>query len=121
MQSSLKYKPQLYMIGFGILSMLSYFVKSVNVSSIFFGILFGFLLFVNLTLLYLLYLDITKEPSLWSGVVAGGFALLLTPIIVLFYFLKIKRHQKSEKMFCLGFLIITVVIFLLFEMNILDR
>lgn len=117
MQMQLKFKPQIFMAGFAVLLVISYFLKQRNISNILFGFLLAFLIYINIYLLSIWLMWKTGNAGPLMDIPAMIIAIISTLILLPLYYRKFKRDYKIEKASSIGFLILTGLIFIFYEVR----
>jgi hypothetical protein len=118
LQTHLKFKPQIIMIALGIITVTSYVLKLKSVTNLLFGLLLSLLLYVTFFSLYIWFLQVTGRTAQLMDIEAMIFSIVLTVLTTILYFWKFKRDLRIEKACSTGFLILTVVVFLIYEIRI---
>ena len=129
-QTLLKSLPQLIMIFFGMLALGSLIIKRSFISSIPFYIVLGVMFYINIFLLASAAVDfihphqdwttqndgsIDRSPNLnWLGAIIVSF--FLSPLSIVFYHKKIQRNKGLEIAFITLFIIVTLIIYIKFEL-----
>jgi len=130
MQTELKENPQKIMIGFATFVLLLKIFKVENLATIFFYILLT-VLFYNTLFMIIGYIVHQLNPNAgwvnidgerqrvmnwnWIWGVLGG--LIFSPILVYKYHKSIKRNKILEMIFVGIFIIVSILIYLIFEMD----
>lgn len=124
MQPNLKNAPQLFMLAFGLLTLVSLRLKKPFRTSILFYVLLTALLYANINLLANLALDglFPEKTGMQdsSEIIPGSTsinwiwsvfaALLLSPLITFIYHKKIKSNKAVEVLLPVFFIVVTVVL-----------
>lgn len=107
-QTHLKSDPQVYLLGFTFLTLLSYlFFK--ETATILFAVLFGVILYTNF---FTAFAFLSRDHL---GITSMVYASLLTMITLFLYFKYYPRQQFSEKLFTIAFMVISVIVFVIYE------
>jgi hypothetical protein len=120
MQSHLKFKPQLVMLSLGTAAVLGYLLGLRKASTIFFGILLSLLLYINFFLLYIRVLTVAGNAAPLMEIGAMVFSLVLSSLTVSLYFWKFKREAVTERYCAIGFLILTLAVFMIYEIRVFN-
>ena len=118
LQTDLKFKPQLVMLGLGAAIFFGYLSKFKRTTTFLFGILLSLLLYTNFFSLYIWFLQLTGRSTPLMEIGAMITASLLTAFAMVLYFWKFKREPKLEKACAVGYLILTAVVFMIYETQI---
>lgn len=129
MQTHLKNKPQIFMLIFGVLTLMSFAIKQKIISTVLFYMLIGTMLYINYFILANLVIDLINPNRSWVefegkryprmdrswiwGVVLG---FILSPLTIKLYHSKKVRYRLMEIGVTTFFLVITTVIYILFEL-----
>lgn len=124
-QTHLKMMPQIVMLVLGCITFSTYFLKNGKYSKSFFYLLFSLLSFI--TFLYLLFklVDILfpykpsptpKMDLMLLTIIPIAIAIVLTPISLFIYHKYVKQDLELERTVSLLFSIITLFIFIFFEL-----
>ena len=128
-QTHLKNKPQIIMIGFGLLTLASLFARKPFKTSIPFYILLGTMIYINVFIVTNFFLNVISPDDGWVvdnngerncvmqmnwiwGVLSGTIISLLT---ILVYHKFIKRNRLLEISLTTIFITVTIIIYVIYE------
>ncbi|SEL31370.1 hypothetical protein SAMN04488505_10213 [Chitinophaga rupis] len=115
-QTDLKNKPQIFMLLFGALTLISFFTKYETVSTTLLYLLLGALLFMDYCF-FTIWIDgiISIHPD-WTGIYGMLTGLILSPLTILFYHKIKRRNRKMEVAVITIFMFVTAIIYVKYEL-----
>jgi hypothetical protein len=108
-QAHLKLDPQVYLIGFTFLTLIFAYTKLWETAMVLFTILLGVILFTN----YFRVFAFLSRDHL--GIASMIYASLLTVVTLFLYFKYYPRQRVLEKLFTWAFLVLSIIIFVIYE------
>ena len=118
LQTHLKFKPQLVMLGLGAALVIGYISQLKRTTTFLFGLLLSLLLYTNFFSLYMWILEVTDRSAPLMEIGAMITAIILAALTLVLYFWKFKREFKVEKACAVSYFILTVVVFMIYEIQI---
>ena len=118
LQTHLKFKPQLMMLGLGTTTIIGYIVNLKRTTTFLFGLLLSLLLYTNFFSLYIWFLQVTGRSAPLMEIGAMITAIILTALTLILYFWKFKREPKMERACAVGYLILTAIVFMIYEIQV---
>ena len=130
MQTMVKHNPQIFMIGIGIISILTFLGKQHKAFTVTLYIILGLVIYIGIFQITNWIIDIVspdrgwyidpetgqrhmmQDPSFLLGVFIG---IILTPILIWLYHKNAKRNRKLEIACVSIFTVMTVLIYLIYE------